>query len=96
MRTLVIFSAATLLLAAPAQEPRFDVIIRGGSVIDGTGAPARRADVAVRGGTIARVGNLRATGAPIEIDARGLLVAPGFINVHSHASPAASAPRSTC
>lgn len=72
---------------ARAQEtgPPFDLLIRGGTVLDGTGAPARRADVAVTGGRIAAVGDLAGAGARRVIDAAGLVVAPGFIDLHSHA-----------
>jgi len=62
---------------------QFDLVIRNGSVIDGTGAPARSADVAVRGDRIVAVGVVREKGG-VEIDARGLAVAPGFIDVHTH------------
>ena len=63
---------------------RHDLVIRGGTVIDGTGAPAFRADVAVDSGRIAEVGALEAATGEREIDARGLAVAPGFIDVHTH------------
>ena len=62
---------------------QYDVLIRGGRVIDGTGAPARSADVAVAGGRIAAVGALEGEAARA-IDASGLVVAPGFIDVHAH------------
>ncbi len=61
----------------------FDLVIRGGDLADGTGAPLRRADVAVRQGVIAEVGEVRGRGRE-EIDARGLLVTPGFVDVHTH------------
>jgi N-acyl-D-amino-acid deacylase len=60
-----------------------DLVIRGGTVYDGTGAPGVRADVAVRGDRIVAVGQLPARGGA-EIDATGLAVSPGFIDVHSH------------
>ena len=60
-----------------------DLIIRGGLVFDGTGAAPSKADVAVHEGRISRVGDVDAE-APVELDARGLNVAPGFIDVHSH------------
>jgi N-acyl-D-amino-acid deacylase len=70
--------------AAPtAQAPPFDVIVRGGMVYDGTGAPGRRADVAIRGDRIAAVGDLSAARAASVVDAAGLAVAPGFINMLS-------------
>jgi len=79
-------AALGLLLPVRAQQPvRYDVVIRNGDVIDGSGAPARRADVAVAGGTIAAVGTLGGADAALEIDATGQVVAPGFIDVHTHA-----------
>ena len=60
-----------------------DLVIRGGLVVDGTGAPGRTGDVAVSGGRIAEVGTVTARGAE-EIDAGGLVVAPGFIDPHTH------------
>jgi N-acyl-D-amino-acid deacylase len=69
----------------PAPEPQsFDVIIRGGTVYDGTGGRPRRADVGIRGDRIAAVGDLSRASAPNVVDARGLAVAPGFINMLSH------------
>lgn len=65
------------------QRTRFDVLLTGGTVYDGTGAPGRIADVAIRGDRIAAIGSLsRATAATV-IDARGMAVAPGFINMLS-------------
>ncbi len=60
-----------------------DLVIRGGTVVDGTGAPARVADIAVDGARIAAVGVV-ADGARETLDARGLLVTPGFVDVHTH------------
>jgi N-acyl-D-amino-acid deacylase len=62
---------------------QFDVLIKGGTVYDGTGGPGRRVDVAIRGDRIARVGDLRNETAGKTIDATGLAVAPGFINMLS-------------
>src|SRR5436190_780548 len=74
-----------------AQSDAFDVIVRHGTVVDGTGLPRYRADVGVVNGFIARVGDLSGAQAAAEIDATDLFVAPGFINIHSHASPDAVA-----
>ena len=62
----------------------FDLIIRGGEVIDGTKAPASRADIGVRGDRIAAIGDLSAESAARSLDATGKVVAPGFIDVHTH------------
>ena len=72
---------------AQAQSPRFDVIVRHGTVIDGSGNPRYDADIGVRNGFIMAIGDLAAATAATEINARGLFVTPGFINIHSHASP---------
>ena len=64
----------------------FDVLIKNGRVIDGSGNPWRLADVGVRGGRIAALGRLDGATAVKVIDAAGLTVTPGFIDVHSHAS----------
>lgn len=61
-----------------------DLIIRGGSVLDGTGAPAAQADVAVDGDRITAVGDLAGATATTEIDATGLTVTPGFVDLHTH------------
>jgi N-acyl-D-aspartate/D-glutamate deacylase len=60
-----------------------DLVIRGGLVVDGTGAPGRRADVAVRDGELSEVGAVTGRGAR-EVSAAGLVVAPGFIDPHTH------------
>jgi N-acyl-D-aspartate/D-glutamate deacylase len=61
----------------------FDLVIRGGTVVDGTGAPGRTADVAIEGDRIVEVGKVDGTGAR-EIDAAGALVTPGFVDIHTH------------
>jgi len=72
--------------AAPAAgQERFDVVIRGGRVVDGTGNPWYRSDVGVRDGRIVAMGRLPGAEAGLVIDAGELYVAPGFIDVHSHA-----------
>jgi N-acyl-D-aspartate/D-glutamate deacylase len=75
----------------PDDEPAssYDWHVRGGTVVDGTGAPARRADVLVRGDTIAHVGPVDADTVDAErtVDATGLHVTPGFIDAHAHGNP---------
>ena len=62
---------------------QFDLVVRNGTVLDGTGAPAREADVAVQDGRIAAVGRVAGVGRE-EIDAKGLAVTPGFVDIHTH------------
>lgn len=76
-----------LLLVAifsSCQQPRFDLIIRNATVVDGTGDASFIADVAVQADTIAAVGNLSNAKGGIEIDAGGQVLSPGFIDTHSH------------
>jgi len=62
---------------------RYDLVIRGGLVVDGTGAPGRHGDVAVQDGRLAEVGAVSGRGKR-EIEAAGLVIAPGFIDPHTH------------
>ena len=78
----VTFLSLSLVAASP-QTPAFDVLIRGGTVYDGTGEAGRRADVGVRGNTIAAIGDLTGALTAATVDATGLAVAPGFINMLS-------------
>ena len=64
--------------------PRADLVIRGGTLIDGTGAPPRTGDMAITGDRISALGQVSGAGT-VEIDARDMAVAPGFIDIHSHA-----------
>lgn len=73
---------------AGAQTDTLDLLIRGGRVLDGTGNPWYRADVGIRDGWIVAVGALEGSSARDTIDASGRLVAPGFIDIHSHADDA--------
>ena len=69
-----------------AQTAPFDAIIRNGTILDGSGNPRFEADIAIRNGLIVAIGDLPAGTAGQEIQAKGMFVAPGFINIHSHAS----------
>jgi N-acyl-D-amino-acid deacylase len=89
MKRLLLLLLISLLLlpkAVTGATENYDVILRNGIIIDGTNARRYRADLAVRNGFIYRIGNLRDSKATVELDVSGLVVAPGFINLHSHAS----------
>src|SRR4051812_29207467 len=86
---LVVF---TLLAASSVFSQTYDVIIRHGRVVDGSGNPAFYADVAVRDGHIVGIGKIGGQ-AKSEIEAKGLIVAPGFIDVHTHADEIAEMPK---
>ena len=81
----LLLTVAMPLVAAgqPARARNFDLLIKNGTVYDGTGRAPRRVDVAINGDRIVAVGNLRGAQARTEVDARGLAVAPGFINMLS-------------
>jgi len=81
---LVVLTCATLFNTAASVQPQsFDIVVRGGTVYDGSGGPGRRADVAIRGDRIAGVGAFPDAQAGVVIDATRLAVAPGFINMLS-------------
>ncbi|MFF0227037.1 amidohydrolase family protein [Streptomyces sp. NPDC004629] len=66
---------------------KLDIALIGGTVVDGTGRARYIADVGIKDGTIARIGDLSYASASVKIDATGLVVAPGFIDLHTHPSP---------
>jgi N-acyl-D-amino-acid deacylase len=82
-RCLVAILGLSLWMSVHA-DPAYDLVVRGGTVVDGTGKPGYAADVAIRDGKIVAVGTVRRDGAEKTIDATGLIVAPGFIDVHNH------------
>ncbi len=82
--TLLLFQSLARPRAASGVEPLYDLVITNARVVDGAGNPWFRADVAVKGGKIARVGRVAAGEGRRAIDARGRIVAPGFIDVHAH------------
>ena len=82
--TTTLLAVAWANPAAAADLPAFDLVIRNGKIVDGTGNPWFRGDLAVKGDRIVAVGQVPAGPAKREIDAGGLAVAPGFIDMHSH------------
>jgi N-acyl-D-amino-acid deacylase len=85
-------TGAVALGAARSQPAVFDLAILNARVIDGTGTPARVADVGIRDGRIARIGKIAPAEARERLDAKGLALAPGFIDVHTHGDDVASKP----
>jgi N-acyl-D-amino-acid deacylase len=80
-------AAAGVALAAPLRAqlaPTFDVVIRGGDVLDGTGAAAFRADVGINGDSVTALGAIPASQGRQVLDATGHVVCPGFIDIHTH------------
>ncbi len=96
MRLLIVLIALLFALThgtgGRQAEQRFDLLITGGRVVDGTGAPARAADVGIIDGRIAAVGALAGATATRVISAGGQVVSPGFIDVHTHADEVADHP----
>ncbi|HJR34589.1 MAG TPA: amidohydrolase family protein [Gemmatimonadales bacterium] len=84
----MILPASLLALALLQPGPAYDLIIRGGRVLDGTGNPYIYADVGIRGDRIVTLGDLSAARASRVIDARGKYVTPGFFTLHEHIEPA--------
>jgi len=82
--TVVVCCSALIHSATAADEGRYDLVIRGGKIVDGTGNPWFFGDVAVRCDRIVAVGRVPKQSAHREIDAQGLVVAPGFVDMHSH------------
>src|SRR5215470_12227257 len=83
---LVVAILFGLSFSLPAQTT-FDLVIHGARVVDGAGNPYFFADIGVSGDTIAALGNLTGKPARLRIDANGLTVTPGFIDIHNHSYP---------
>lgn len=81
MRKLISLASATCLLLSCSQKQQYDVIIRNGMVYDGNGGEPYKADVAINADTIAFIGDLSGASAKTETDAKGMAVAPGFVNM---------------
>ena len=87
-RRFYLASLMVSVIAWPAGAQQFDLLVRNGRVLDGSGSPEFRADVGILGDTITAVGKLSDASADRVIDAAGRLVVPGFIDMHSHADRA--------
>lgn len=96
MLTRILRTGAWFLVAlafgVTGLEAQYDIVIRGGRLLDGMGNPWRYADVAISGDRIVALGDLSGASAGQVIDASGLYVAPGFIDVHSHTGPGLATP----
>src|SRR5258706_10739181 len=85
MRWWIVLFAVVAGCAAKEAPPQFDLVIRNGQVLDGSGKEAVIADVGISKGKFVKIGAIAAGAGANEIDAKGLVVAPGFIDVHTHA-----------
>ncbi len=85
---LVLVAGASVLAAGPprarAAGPDFDLLVRHGRIVDGTGNPSFMGDLGIRGGRVVALGHLPGRTATRTLDARGLVVAPGFVDMHNH------------
>jgi N-acyl-D-amino-acid deacylase len=81
---LLPFSSANRTASKTSSLAEFDLIIKGGRIVDGTGNPWFEGDVAIKDGRVAEIGRIAAERAARAIEARGMIVAPGFIDVHTH------------
>ncbi len=80
-RTAVVVAAALCLLAACSPRLSYDVVLRNGQIFDGSGGASVSGDLAIQGDRIAAIGNLDKAQGKVEVDVRGLAVAPGFVNM---------------
>ncbi len=91
----ILLSASLVFAAVPAaaQAPAYDLVINNARIVDGTGNPWFRGSIAIKDGRIVKVGRLNTNTATRIIDARGMIVAPGFIDVHTHVEDVYTMPR---
>src|SRR5437660_10998682 len=88
--TLIVLGVVAILIPAlagmtTAQSQPYDLLLRNGRIVDGTGGPWYRADIAIRGDTIVRIAPSISEPATRVIDVGGQVIAPGFIDIHTHA-----------
>ena len=85
--TFLLLGMIALPLCLTASPQSYDLIIRGGIVVDGTGSPPKQSDLGIRKDRIAAVGDLSGASANRVLNVQNLHIAPGFIDTHSHATP---------
>jgi len=96
-RWLIIFSVLMVVvfsfaLCSKIGTGKFDILVKNGKIVDGTGNPWFYGDIGIRGDTIAEIGDLSGKTADKTIDAKGLVVSPGFIDMHTHCDSALTNP----
>ena len=84
LNKIIIILICLALIACQKSNPDFDILITGGQIIDGTGSEPYAADLAIKDGRIVKIGDLANKRAQTQIDASGLVVSPGFIDLHTH------------
>ena len=85
-----------LLFLSCGQKSNYDVILVNGQIIDGTGSTPIRSDIGIKNGLIERIGDLSNAKADRVIDAKELIVSPGFIDLHAHLDPIVKLPKPNC
>ncbi len=82
---LTLLCCSLLVALLHGQVPPYDTVLLGGKIVDGTGSPWFLGDLAIQGDSIAAIGNLREVASRVKVDVSGMTVAPGFIDIHTHA-----------